>query len=511
MINKYFKLSSLKNINLKNFFINTNKKKEIDIKKVIRRAVIKAQYNIKPERNTDNNIFLKKFSLYFSLFIYFSSLLLWLFFDESIYTFQFLYEIQWLNFLNITFLFGIDSISLFLVVLTTFLTFLCILSTWNSINEFVGYYYSLFFLLEFLILIVFTSLDVLVFYIFFEIVLIPMFLIIGNWGSRERKIRAGTLFFIYTLFGSFFMLLSILIILILTGTLNYITLMQLYFDGNIQKLLWLGFFISFIIKVPSVPLHLWLPEAHVEAPTSGSVILAGLLLKLGSYGLIRFSLGLFPEASIYFAPLVYVIGIISILYASFNAIRQIDIKRIIAYSSIAHMNLVLIGIFSNNIQAIEGSIFQMLSHGLVSSALFLSIGILYDRTHTRSVSSYSGIVQTMPLFVVFFAIFTLANIAFPGTSSFIGEFLLLVGILQKNYLVCLFSMLGVLLAAVYALWLFNRVSFLNIKSFFIYKFIDLSFREFFILFILSFFIILLGIYPSLILNVLHISSLFIFF
>merc|ERR1712127_701668 len=310
---------------------------------------------------------------------------------------------------------------------TTLLIPLCLLVSWNSIQNNLKEYLISFLVMEFFLIGVFCILDVLLFYIFFESVLIPMYLIIGIWGSRERKIRAAYFFFLYTLLGSVLMLLAILYIYYQVGTTDYEILVTTLFTLKEQKLLWIAFFASFATKVPMVPMHIWLPEAHVEAPTSGSVILAGVLLKLGTYGLIRFSLPLFPEASYFFTPLVYTISVIGIIYTSFTAIRQTDFKRIIAYTSVAHMNLVIVGMFSFNSIGLEGALLQSLSHGFVASALFLIIGVVYERHHTRMVKYYGGLVHVMPLYTFIFLFFTMANIGLPGTSSFIGEFLILVG------------------------------------------------------------------------------------
>jgi proton-translocating NADH-quinone oxidoreductase chain M len=309
-----------------------------------------------------------------------------------------------------------------------------------------------------------------------------MFLIVGIWGSRDRKILAAYYFFLYTLLGSVVMLLSILYIYYQIGTTDYETLITFSFSKLEQKLLWFTFFLAFASKVPMVPIHLWLPEAHVEAPTAGSVILAGVLLKLGTYGFIRFSLPLFPKASFFFTPLVYTIATTGIIYTSFTAIRQTDFKRIIAYTSIAHMNLVILGIFSFNNIGIEGAILQSLSHGFVASALFLVIGVIYDRYRTRIVQYYGGLTTVMPIYITIFLFFTLANISFPGTSSFVGEFLILIGSFKINATITFLGATGVIIGAAYSLWLFNRIAFGNLKTQYTQKFMDLSSREFFFVF-----------------------------
>jgi hypothetical protein len=360
--------------------------------------------------------------------------------------------------------------------------------------------------LNLLLLLVFSVLDVLFFYIFFEAILIPMYLMIGLWGSRERKVRAVYLFFFYTLIGSLCMLLGLLYIYNLTGTLNFEYLLTYKFTFEQQYWLWLAFFLSFASKIPVFPLHVWLPEAHVEAPTVGSVLLAGILLKLGVYGFLRFSLNLFPEASLFFSPFVYLLSVLGIIYGSMSAIRQTDLKRIIAYSSVAHMNLVTMGIFSFNIVGIEGSIMQSISHGFVSGAMFLLVGILYDRYHSRLLYYYGGLVHMMPVYAVLFLIFTMANIALPGTSSFVGEFLLLTGIYKVNILASVISALGVILCGAYSLWLYNRVIFGNLKINHTLLFKDITFRELSILFPLLVLVFLMGIYPTFFLNFIHISS-----
>jgi proton-translocating NADH-quinone oxidoreductase chain M len=354
---------------------------------------------------------------------------------------------------------------------------------------------------------VFCVLDLFLFYIFFEGVLIPMFFCIGIWGSRERKIRASYLFFLYTLFGSLFMLLGIFYIFIKTGTTNYEILLQTQFSIFEQRILWLAFFISFATKVPMIPVHIWLPEAHVEAPTSGSVILAGILLKLGTYGFIRFSLPLFPEASYYFMPFISTIAVLGVIYTSLTAIRQIDLKKTIAYASVAHMNLVLLGLFSFTLPGLEGGLLQSLSHGFVSSALFLCIGIIYDRYHTRLIQYYSGLVHVMPLSMIIFLFFTMANIGLPGTSSFIGEFLILAGLFKTNTILTFFGATGMILGGAYSLWLYNRLAYGNLKTqyFKMSKFSDIHKNEFFALLPLIIGTIVMGIFPEIFLNSMHMS------
>jgi proton-translocating NADH-quinone oxidoreductase chain M len=332
-----------------------------------------------------------------------------------------------------------------------------------------------------------------------------MFLIIGIWGSRERKIRASYFFFLYTLLGSVLMLLSILYIYYQAGTTDYEVLLTFSFSPLEQKILWFAFFASFATKVPMVPVHLWLPEAHVEAPTAGSVILAGVLLKLGTYGFIRFSFPLFPEACFYFTPFVYALSIVGIIYTSFTAIRQSDFKRIIAYTSVAHMNLVMIGLFSFNVIGLEGAILQSLSHGFVASALFLIIGVVYDRHHTRMVKYYGGLVHSMPLYVLIFLFFTMANIGLPGTSSFVGEFLILTGSFKANTTVTFLGATGMIIGGCYSLWLFNRVAYGNLKTQYIKSYLDINKREFLIFFPLILGTLIMGIYPKIFLDSIHFS------
>lgn len=448
---------------------------------------------------------LKVIALHFSTFPFIAFLFLWGGFKKSVGTFQFVTKILWIPVLNLNITLGIDGISLFFLLLTTLLIPLCILISWNSIQSNLKGYLISFLLIEFFLIGVFCVLDLLVFYIFFESILIPMFLIIGIWGSRERKILASYYFFLYTLLGSVIMLLSILYIHVQVGTTDYEILLTFMFSNLEQKILWFTFFIAFAAKVPMIPVHLWLPEAHVEAPTAGSVILAGVLLKLGTYGFIRFSLPLFPQASYYFAPFVYTISLMGIVYTSLTAIRQTDFKRIIAYTSIAHMNVVMLGIFSFNNIGIEGALLQSLSHGFVASALFIIIGVVYERYRTRLVKYYGGLVHVMPLYVSIFLFFTMANIGFPGTSGFIGEFLIFAGSFKVNSTITFFGATGMILGGCYALWLFNRIAFGNLKSQYIKEALDLNKRELFIFLPLILYTLILGITPDYYLSSVHMS------
>lgn len=447
----------------------------------------------------------KKIALVTSLVTFVLSLFLWIGFDSSTSQFQFIEDLSMIPGLNICYSVGIDGISLLFVLLTTFLVPLCILASWNSIKENIMEYLIAFLILETCMISVFVVLDLLLFYVFFESVLIPMFLIIGIWGARERKIHAAFQFFFYTLLGSVFMLLGILLIYSTTGSTDYELLLSAEFSTNRQLLIWLSFFASFAVKVPMVPVHIWLPEAHVEAPTAGSVILAGILLKLGTYGFLRFSIPLFPEASIYFTPLIFVMSVVAIVYSSLTTLRQIDLKKIIAYSSVAHMNFVTIGLFTLTQEGIEGSILLMLSHGFISSALFLSVGVLYDRHHTRILRYYGGITQTMPIFSSIFLFLTLSNLSLPGTSSFIGEFLILLSALQSNTSICFLAATGTVLGAAYAIWLYNRVAFGIVQMRYINPYNDLSLREFMIFVPFIILILLMGIYPNIFLETMHLS------
>lgn len=438
-------------------------------------------------------------------FSWIGSLLVWGFFQKSMGSFQFVTKLSWLPVFNLNFTLGVDGISIFFLILNTLLIFLCIIISWNSVGVYLKEFLIAFLALDFFLIGTFCVLDLLLFYIFFESVLIPMFLIVGVWGSRERKILAAYYFFLYTLLGSVMMLLSILYIYSQIGTTDYEVLLTFSFSNLEQKLLWFSFFLAFASKVPMVPVHLWLPEAHVEAPTAGSVLLAGVLLKLGTYGFIRFSLPLFPKASFFFTPLVYTIALVGVIYTSFTAIRQTDFKRIIAYTSIAHMNLVILGIFSFNTIGLEGAILQSLSHGFVASALFLVIGVVYDRYRTRLVQYYGGLASVMPIYIFIFLFFTLANISFPGTSSFVGEFLIFVGSFKVNTTVTFLAATSVVVGGAYSLWLFNRIAYGNIKTQYTNKFLDVSPREVAAFLPLILGTIVVGIYPNFFLTSIHMS------
>ncbi len=447
---------------------------------------------------------IKTVALYTSLVNFIVSLLLWINFDKLTSSFQYVEQYYWLS-ENITYHVGVDGISVFLIILTTFLMPFCVLTSWDSIKEKVKEYMIAFLILETLMIGVFCALDLVVFYLFFEACLIPMFLIIGVWGG-PRRVYATFKFFLYTLSGSVLMLIAIIYIYIITGTTNIVELNGYPFDYSIQTWLWLAFFISFAVKMPMFPVHTWLPDAHVEAPTAGSVILAGVLLKMGGYGLLRFSIPLFPVGSFVFMDFVFVLSIIAIIYTSFIAIAQEDIKKLIAYSSVAHMGFVTMGIFTFTDQGIQGGIFQMLSHGLISSALFLSVGVVYDRLHTREISVYGGVVKKMPVFAALFLVFTMANVGLPGTSGFVGEFLSLIGVFKVNIYVAIFATTGVILSAAYALWLYKRVVFGEITNKAIEELKDINAREYMILFPLAILIILFGVYPNMIIELTSAST-----
>jgi NADH-quinone oxidoreductase subunit M len=383
------------------------------------------------------------------------SLWAWGRFDTTTPAFQLVESHAWVTD-TIRFKLGVDGFSMPFILLTTFMMPFCILASWESIEHRLKEYMVAFLVLETTMIGVFAALDLVLFYLFFEAGLIPMFLIIGIWGGK-RRIYASFKFFLYTLLGSVLMLLAIMAMYFVAGTTDIPTLLQTKFAPNLQTWLWLAFFASFAVKMPMWPVHTWLPDAHVEAPTAGSVILAGILLKMGGYGFIRISLPMFPEASQYFAPLVFSLSVIAIVYTSLVALMQEDMKKLIAYSSVAHMGFVTMGLFSMNPQGIQGAMFTMISHGLVSGALFLCVGVVYDRMHTREIAAYGGLVTRMPLYAVAFLIFTMANVGLPGTSSFVGEFLSLLGAFRANPWVAFFATTGVILSAAYALWLYRRV------------------------------------------------------
>ncbi len=439
-----------------------------------------------------------KSAIYVSLFTSVANFLLvlflWYSFDIKYVGFQFIEESNWISGF-IKFKLGIDGISILFIVLTAFITPICIISCINSVKERVKEFLIAILILETFMIGVFCSLDLVVFYLFFEAGLIPMFLIIGVWGGPKRVYSAFK-FFLFTLLGSVLMLVAIIFIFWLTGTTDIVDIYEIKIQKEFQYILWLAFFSSFAVKTPMWPVHTWLPDAHVEAPTAGSVILAAILLKMAGYGFLRFSIPMFPIASDFFIPLIYALSIIAIIYTSLVALVQDDMKKLIAYSSVAHMGYVTLGIFTFTKQGIEGSIFQMISHGLISAALFLCVGVLYDRIHSRLISSYGGVVNHLPKYSFLFVIFVLGGLGLPGTSGFLGEFLVLVGTFQKNYIVALFASIGVILGATYMLLLTKKVIFGETKNKNLLKIKDLNKSETFILITLAATIIYFGFYPQ---------------
>ena len=391
-----------------------------------------------------------------------------------------------------------------MILLSTFLTPFCILASWESIRDRIKEYMMAFLFLETVMIGMFCSIDMLLFYVFFEAVLIPMFLIIGIWGG-DRRIYASFKLFLYTLLGSVLMLIAIIFMYKLTNSMDISELQGNLFTKEIQMYLWLAFFASFAVKIPMWPFHTWLPDAHVQAPTAGSVILAGVLLKMGGYGFIRFSIGMLPEASEYFSPLIMILSCIAIIYTSLVALAQTDMKKLIAYSSVAHMGMVTIGIFLINSQGIQGAMIQMISHGIVSAALFLCVGVIYDRMHTRDIIFYGGLVNRMPKYSVAFMIFMLASVGLPGTSGFIGEFLIIIGAFKYNTFVALFAATGIILGAIYMLYLYKEIIFGILKNEKLKEILDLNMREKLILYPLIIMILIIGIFPNVFLEPMRLS------
>jgi NADH-quinone oxidoreductase subunit M len=453
--------------------------------------------------NGENNSTIKYVALFTSIVNFLLSIYLWYLFDQNTSEFQFIEDRSWLVG-PVNYKVGVDGISILFVILTTFITPLCIVSVNNTIKVRLRDFLIAILIMESFMIGVFCSLDLVVFYLFFEAGLIPMFLIIGIWGGPKRVYSAFK-FFLYTLLGSVLMLVAIISIYWITGTTDVVQLYDIRIDAKYQNLLWLAFFSSFAVKTPMWPVHTWLPDAHVEAPTVGSVLLAAILLKMAGYGFIRFSLGLFPIASEIFTPLIYTLSVIAIVFTSLIALMQEDMKKLIAYSSVAHMGFVTLGIFSIQQQGIEGSIIQMISHGLVSAALFLCVGVVYDRMHSRLINTYGGIAMVIPKYSILFMLFTLAALGLPGTSGFIGEFLILMGVFKDNFLVAVIASLGVILGAAYMLWLYKRVVFGKLVNKELEKMVDLDRSEYFILITLAIPTLFFGFYPDPLINTIEFS------
>lgn len=436
---------------------------------------------------------IRRIALITTIVTFLVSLIIWAGFNNGTAEFQFVEKTAWIGD-TITYHMGVDGISILFVILTTFLMPLCILAS-DVIEKRVREYMVAFLVLETLMIGVFCSLDLVLFYLFFEAGLIPMFLIIGIWGGA-RRIYATFKFFLYTLVGSLLMLLGIIAIYLTAGTTDVVELFKYNFPVDMQFWLWLAFFASFAVKVPMWPVHTWLPDAHVEAPTAGSVILAGVLLKMGGYGFIRFSLPLFPDASAYFAPLMFTLSIVAVIYTSLVALVQEDMKKLIAYSSVAHMGFITLGTFSFTEQGLQGAIIQMVSHGIVSGALFLCVGVVYDRMHTREISRYGGLVNRMPIYAFVFMLFTMATVGLPGTSGFVGEFLILTGTFKASTIATFFAATGLVLGAAYSLYLYRRVVFGELVHGDLQDIEDLNWREKLTFLPLMVTALWIGIYPT---------------
>ena len=434
-------------------------------------------------------------ALWTSLITFALSLILWMQFDKSTADFQFVERLSWMPEFGLNYVMGVDGISVLFVLLSTFLTPLCILASWESIKTRVREYMIAFLVLETMMVGMFCALDFVLFYVFFEAVLIPMFLIIGVWGGA-RRVYAAFKFFLYTLLGSVLMLLAILLLWYRAGTTDIIQLMATPIPVAMQTWIFLAFFASFAVKVPMWPVHTWLPDAHVEAPTAGSVSLAGVLLKMGAYGFLRFSLPLLPEASAMFAPFIFTLSVVAVIYTSFVALAQEDMKKLIAYSSVAHMGIVTMGIFTFNAQGLSGALYTMLSHGIVSGALFLCVGVLYDRVHSREIARYGGIAKIMPAFALVFMLFTMASVALPGLAGFPGELLVIVGAWRVNPWVAVGAATGMVLGAAYMLFLYRRVAFGRIGRDDLKALLDMSPREHAIFAPLVIVTLWMGIYPQ---------------
>lgn len=447
---------------------------------------------------------MKRLALGTSLINFVLSIVLWTEFDSSTSEYQFTQEFNQVNFCHLHI--GVDGISLYFVLLTTFITPICILSNWDNIKEQLKYFLMCFLVLETLLIAVFVVLDILLFYVFFESVLIPLFLIVGIWGGSATRVRAAFLLFLYTLFGSLFMLLAFLVIYYNVGSTDFQVVSLSEINLESQKLLWLAVFISMAIKTPLLPFHVWLPRAHAEAPLAGSVILAGLILKLATYGYMRILIQFLPDATSYFSPLVQTIAVITLIYASLATLRQTDFKALVAYSSIGHMAVVVLGLFSNTIQGIDGALLLSIAHGVVSPALFILVGgVLYDRYHTRTIRYYRGITAYMPLFSIMFFVFTIFNAAVPLSANWAGEFLCLAGAFQRNPVFAVLGSTGIVLSAAYSIWLYNRIAFGSWSKYLNYT-TDLTRREFMLLLPLLFVAVVFGIFPNIILDSVHAST-----
>lgn len=458
---------------------------------------------ILPINENNNRTLIKQIGLITAILTFLYSLCLWTLFDASAIGYQFVQEFNTLSFCHLHI--GIDGISLYFVLLTTFITPICLLSNWNNLNFGYKYYFIAFLLMESMLIAVFIVLDLMLFYIFFEAVLIPMFLVVGIWGGSITRIRASFLLFLYTLAGSLFMLLAIMVIYYNLGSTDFtlISLSDISFQS--QKILWLAFFLAFAVKTPLVPFHIWLPRAHAEAPLAGSILLAGLFLKLATYGYLRVLINFMPDATNYFSPLVQTIAIITLIYASLATIRQVDFKRLVAYSSVAHMAIVVLGLFSNTLIGIEGAIALSVAHGFISPAMFAIVGgVLYDKLHTRIIRYYRGMTVYMPVFRLLFFLRTIANMGIPLSLNWAGEFLALAGTFQRNPIVGILASTGIILSACYSIFLFNRIRFGSYSQY-LPRLKDVSRREFIILFSLIAPAFILGIFPNIILNDLHIA------
>jgi NADH-quinone oxidoreductase subunit M len=437
-----------------------------------------------------------------SIATFFLSIPLFTMFDKSTHKMQFVEKFKWIPDWNIYYFIGVDGISVLFILLSTLTAILCVLISWESIKTKVKEFYISILLTTSFMIGVFCSLDFFLFYIFWEAMLIPMFLIIGVWGGPNR-IYAAIKFFLYTLVGSLLMLVGIIVLYLYAGkTFNILELMTKTYPFTMQVWLFWAFFSAFAVKVPMWPVHTWLPDAHTEAPTAGSVILAAVLIKMGAYGFLRFSLPMFPDASQAMTPIMMTLSVIGIIYGAVICLAQTDLKRLIAYSSVSHMGFVTLGIFALNIQGLEGGILQMLNHGIVTGALFLSVGIVYDRTHTRKIADYGGLATEMPIYAAFFMVFTLASIGLPATNGFIGEFLILLGGFKANQLAGVLACTGIIIGAGYMLWLYQRIFFMEVNAK-LHGLVDMNVRETIILIPLIFLVFWIGVYPDSFLSFMH--------